>query len=206
MNANIIFFSNSCEGSKVLLSLLQGEKLIKYFHLICTDNNNKIPSEITVTPTLFIKGIPKPYIAGAAFVWFQQIKQEKIRKMMNQLGNIQKQYLQTDSNLSSASVSTEQVNSEDPPWPGFNKNEMTGISDTFSFITDENILHSHFEVSKLGKDNIFYVGTKENAEKKINAENQVKMTQTLKNEREKQNELLKSKINNFANTLNNKKN
>ena len=182
MNANIIFYSNACEGSQILLSLLQNENLIKYFYLICTDNNSKIPSEIKVTPTLFIKGINTPYVAGAAFVWFQQIKQEKIKRMIQQL----------EANSNSSKNGTD-IN--DSPWLGYNKNEMGGISDTFALMTDDNIPHSHFEYAKIGSeaDKIFYVGTKENTEKKLDETHQIKLAKMLELERSKQNDELSNK-------------
>src|SRR5580704_4177731 len=99
MSANILFFSNACQGSQALLSLMQGENLTKFFHLICTDNNSKIPPQIKVTPTLIIKGIDTPYVAGDAFVWFSKIKQWKIQMMMQKMSNMQKQYLQANNNL-----------------------------------------------------------------------------------------------------------
>ncbi len=44
-NINILFYSNYCEGSKLLISLMDQENLTRFFHKICTDNNNKIPSK-----------------------------------------------------------------------------------------------------------------------------------------------------------------
>ena len=75
---NVLFYSNNCEGSKQLIFLMKHEKLDKYFHFICTDNNTKIPHQIKLTPTLIIRNVPTPYVAGEAFAWLSKIKQWKI--------------------------------------------------------------------------------------------------------------------------------
>lgn len=189
MSANVLFFSNNCDGSKALISLLNGEKLTKYFHLICTDNNNKIPAEIKVTPTLIIKGMPMPYIAGDAFVWFSKVKQWKIHTLMQRMSEAQKQHIQT--NLG------QQQN--EPELLGFNKIEMEGMSDMFAFISEDNVPHAHFDYTNIGKDVIYYVANENKDKIKIGENKQNEMTKNLESERKKQDQQIKQQIENFKN-------
>ena len=189
MSANVLFYSNRCDGSTALLSLLHGENLTKYFHLICTDNNKNIPPEIKVTPTLIIKGISTPYIAGDAFVWFSKVKQWKIHTLMQRMSDTQKQYLQTNSNLGQT----------EPNLLGFNKTEMEGMSDMFAFITEDNIPHAHFDYTNIGKDTMFYVANESTDKIKISEAKQKQMATALESERKKQDQLIKQQIDNFKN-------
>lgn len=204
MSANILFFSNRCDGSSALLSLLHGENLTKYFHLICTDNNNKIPAEIKVTPTLIIKGIQTPYVAGDAFVWFSKIKQWKIQAMMQRMSDTQKQYLQNNQinqlNQPNQPNQPNQLNQSDQTnLLGFNKIEMEGMSDMFAFITEDNIPHAHFDYTNIGKDNIEYYGNESTDKVKINEKTQKAKATALESERKKQDQLIKQQIDNFKN-------
>ncbi len=147
---NILFFSNNCEPSKYLISLFQNEKIIQFFHLVCTDNNPKIPAQITKTPTIIIRGIPTPYVAGDAFAWFAKIKQWKINLMMQKMSLAQQQYLQNINN--NLTGDNEQI-------LGFSEAEMSGMSDIFSFFS-KNIQQecqdafpkSYFSCENLGKN------------------------------------------------------
>jgi hypothetical protein len=196
MSANILFFSNACQGSQALLSLMQGENLTKFFHLICTDNNSKIPPQIKVTPTLIIKGIDTPYVAGDAFVWFSKIKQWKIQMMMQKMSNMQKQYLQANNNL---------VGTPSTEFWGFSKNEMEGMSDIFAFITENNIPHAHLEYNKIGTEDIFYVADEDEDKRKINESQLKQMQKTLEAERNKQDNLVKQQLDDFVKQTGQKK-
>jgi hypothetical protein len=191
MSANVLFFSNNCDGSKALISLLNGEKLTKYFHLICTDNNNKIPVEIKVTPTLIIKGMPMPYIAGDAFVWFSKVKQWKIQTLMQRMSEAQKQHIQTNSNIGQQKI--------EPELLGFNKIEMEGMSDMFAFISEDNVPHAHFDYTNIGKDSIYYAANENEDKRKISETKQNELTKNLESERKKQDHQIKQQIENFKN-------
>lgn len=189
ISANVLFYSNNCDGSKILISMMEKENLIKYFLLICTDNNNKIPTEIKVTPTLIIKGNSNLYVAGDAFSWFAKVKQWKIQMVIQRMADGQKQYIQTNSGMNNMSESNVL---------GFNKTEMEGMSDMFAFIlTDENIPHSHFDYNNIGKDNIFYVSNESKDTLKISESTQSKLTSNLEAERNKQDKIIKQQIDGF---------
>ena len=149
---NILFFSNNCEGSKQLLSMLNSEKITGFFHLICTDNNPKVPPQIKVTPTLIIRGQPIPYVAGAAFAWLAKVKQWKIIMTMKQMNDNQQQYLKSIN----CNLAADQTNIL-----GYNASEMNGMSDIFSFFAkdvalecQEPLPQSFFSYSNLGKEYI----------------------------------------------------
>ena len=139
MNINVLFFSNHCEGSQILLSLLQGEKLLRFFKQICTDNNPNVPTEIRVTPTLFIRGIPRPYIAGEAFAWFQKIKQWKNDTLRKRVVNTQRQQMGFDD--ATDSTDSNQIY-------GFSKDEMGGMSDMFACIESDTPLSTHTSTAR----------------------------------------------------------
>ena len=191
---NILFFSNKCEGSKQLLSMLQSEKLTRFFHLICTDNNPKIPKQINVTPTIIIRGVSTPYIAGDAFAWLAKVKQWKMNMIIQKMTSSQQQYLQSINN---------NLVSDDNNILGFSAAEMTGMSDMFSSfakqIKDEcqdPLPQSYFTCNKLGTENIFTPPT-EGDERKIKATEQLKLQKELEATRQKQDSIFKKNINDF---------
>lgn len=207
---NILFYSNHCEGSKDLLSMLNTEKLTRFFHLECTDNNPKIPAQISVTPTLIIRGVPTPYVAGDAFVWLAKIKQWKMNVTMQQMNASQQQYFQSiNSNL--ATNNTNIV--------GFSDAEINSMSDIFSFFSknlsqecQDSFPQSFFPVSNMGKEFIetrpFEDGSYKISEKskcKISIAKQKEMQSNLEAERRKQDEMFKQNIDNFMEQYGSKK-
>lgn len=204
---NILFYSNKCDGSKLLLSMFNSEKLTQFFHLVCTDNNPKIPPQIKVTPTIIIRGQPTPYVAGDAFVWLAKVKQWKIIMSMKQMNNAQQQYLKNiNSNLAT----------DDSSVLGFSPSEMNGMSDIFSFFSrditqesQESFPQSYFSCNNLGQENIFTPpledGTfKINESKKyaVNTNKQKELYKNLKRERDIQDAAFKKNIDNFMNQIN----
>jgi len=191
MNINVLFFSNHCEGSQILLSLLQGEKLLRFFKQICTDNNPNVPTEIRVTPTLFIRGIPRPYIAGEAFAWFQKIKQWKNDTLRKRVVNTQRQQMGFDD--ATDSTDSNQIY-------GFSKDEMGGMSDMFACIeSDTPLSHAHFDCTKMGTehDRIFYVGAKKDGEEKISESEQKGLSAKIILERQQADAMIKKQIDEF---------
>lgn len=203
---NILFFSNHCDGSKQLLSMMQSEQLTRFFHLICTDSNPKIPPQIKVTPTLIIRGVPTPYVAGDAFAWLAKVKQWKMNMMRQRMSTAQQQYLQSiDSNLVQ----------NGPNILGFSQTEMNGMSDIFSFFSkhmaqecQDALPQSYFPCNNLGKefidtqpleDGSFKVS--DNSAYKINAAKQKELQTNLEMARKKQDENFKQNIDNFRNQI-----
>jgi hypothetical protein len=180
---------------------MQSEKLLNYFHMICTDNNPKIPPQIKSTPTLIIKGVPHPYVASDAFAWLAKVKQWKLNIIKHNMSMAQKQYIQKiNSNLMS----------NDMNLLGFSKAEMDGLSDIFAYLQNENAMpHSYVNYDNLGKENIFTPpledgGYKVNddAKYKINSAKQKELYTKLELERNKQDSMFKKAIEDFKKQYN----
>lgn len=201
-SVNILFFSNHCESSKYLISLMQKESLLRFFHMICTDNNPKIPPQITRTPTLIIRNIPVPYVASDAFFWLSKVKQWKINMMMQKMSTAQQQYLQSINN---------NLISNDSHLLGFNQAEMNGMSDMFSFFSQnmdqecqDALPQTYFTCESLGKEYIFTPPLEDgqykinpNAKYKINAQKQKELLSKIESERKQQDDVFKQSIENF---------
>lgn len=206
-SVNILFYSNNCEGCKQLISMMQQEKLVRFFHLICTDNNPNIPPQIKVTPTLIIRGVPTPYIAGDAFAWLAKIKQWKIQMTMKNMSSAQQQYLQSINNNLVADKSN---------LLGFSQAEMSGMSDIFSFFSkkmdkecQDALPQSFFTCNNMGCENIFTPPLEDGSYKindcakyKIDASKQKELQNKLESERKKQEEVFKDNIDSFVKKIN----
>lgn len=192
MNINIIFFSNLCQCSKIFLNLLNGENLTRFFTLVCTDNNPNIPSEITVTPTMYIKGCTTPYVAETAFAWFQKIKQWKMQMKMQHMASTQQTMIQNNMGGNQSALDV----------IGFNKDEMAGMSDMFAFMTDDNVPHSHFEYNDMGsgKDKIIIYGRQKDSEIKITESEQRALLSKAVSSRDKETKEIKQQYDNFIKT------
>lgn len=180
---NILFYSNKCMGSQSLISLMQNEGLFKYFTPICTDDpKNIIPKEIKVTPTLFVKNIPTPYIAGDAFTWLDKMKQWKLNEQIKRMSEMQKKHSNIDD-------------SNETKLLEYSKDEMGGISDNYAYLDfDDAIQHCYFNYENIGKENIF---TAEDDVEKISATEQKKLQDNLKKERMNQEKEFKKNIDDF---------
>lgn len=197
---NVLFYSNFCEGSKLLVSMMMKEGLLVFFHQICTDNNPKIPRQIRVTPTIMIRGIPTPYEAGDAFSWLAKIKQWKLSLTVQNMNNAQQQYLSSIN----GNLTTDKLNVL-----GFSNAEMSGMSDIFSFFSknisqecQEAMPQTFFSCTSMGQDNIFTPPLENGSYKtseliKINENKQREMTNKLIQERNNQDLMFKKNTDNF---------
>lgn len=192
---NILFFSNNCESSKALISMMQAENLIRFFHMHCTDGNAKNPPQIKVTPTIIIKGVPIPYAAADAFAWFAKIKQWKIDMQMKKVSQAQQQYFQSVGNNLGAKVGETRVLE-------FSREEMEGLSDMFSYLQDgvDSLPHSFFACEKMGNDKII---TPPKEEKPIDIERYKRLGAQVERDRKRQDEAFRSHIDKFKNQFTN---
>ncbi|MEM3062413.1 MAG: hypothetical protein QW303_02555 [Nitrososphaerota archaeon] len=183
---------------------MQSENLLRFFYLVCVDNQNVAENfcssneqnlNIKVTPTLIIRGVPTPYVGGDAFVWFSKIKQWKINMMMQKMSNAQKQFLQTINN------NLEQNGN----LLGFSKAEMDGMSDIFAYLSsDSPAPHTYFAYDQIGRENIFTPPLEDGhykvssiAKYKISSSRQKELCSNLEAERKKQDEFFKRSIEDF---------
>lgn len=202
MKSNLLFYSNNCEASQHLLSMMQQENLIRFFTLLCTDNNISIPSQITVTPTLIIAGVPSPYVGGDAFSWLSRIKQWKMQVIRQNMNNSQQEYLKkVNENLANDSDSDKLL--------PFCPIEMNKMSDMFSFFSQninsecqESLPQTYFSCDNIGKDNIctppLENGTyKANKKLSVNKDRQDILLSQLQTERKQQEINFKTNIDKF---------
>lgn len=205
---NILFYSNNCDASKFLLTAMQKENILRFFHLICTDNNPLVPRQIDRTPTLLIHGNSIPYIGGDAFKWLAKIKEWRIIKQRQHINYMQQQYIKNmNNNLT--------FNKTDQDLLGFNKAEMDSLSDMFSFF-EENINNeiqdalpqSYVNFADSDKIQIFTPpledGTYEISKNrqhlyKITKDQQDKMANMIENNRKQEDMYFKNMLDNFKN-------
>ena len=199
---NILFYSNRCEGSKLLISMMQNEQLIRFFHLFCTDNGN-VPAHIKLTPTIVLKGNSTFYVAGDAFSWLARVKQWKLSSQMSQIDQEQRSYLtKMGHNLG---VDKNQ-------FLGFNEAEMSSMSDIFSFFSknlgeecDEALPQSYQRMETVDKSTIFappleggsYCISESNA--KLDSKTQREIYQKLQTDRSRQDADIKQAMKQFRN-------
>ena len=127
---NALYWSKKCQASALLMEMMRNEEnVIKYFHLICTeDNPHTIPPQIKVTPTLIIKGINIPYVGGDAFAWLSKVKQWRNSLKIQQMGMEQQKYMDgINKNLDNDCYKV----------IGFSQAEMNSISDMFSYYSKD---------------------------------------------------------------------
>lgn len=195
---NVLFYSNHCPGSQALITLMKNEGLLRFFHQILTDNNPNLPPQIRVTPTLMIRNIPTPYVAGDAFNWLNKIKQWKINEQMKRVSNMQQSYLQQMSSNLNGGENMDSLS-------GFSREEMAGMSDIFAYLMDENALRkTYVDYSNLGKERIFTPPVETNNKNeiiKINGTQHANMHKKMIESRKKQDLQIKKNIEDFANQM-----
>lgn len=183
---NIFFYSNNSDSCKVFITLMQGEGLLRFFHQVCVDGNKDIPQGIRV-PGIMIKGMPKTFMGEEAFAWFSRVKQWRINAQMKKISSDQQKYL---SNINS------NLAAQEDNILGFSPVEMEGLSDMFAYLdTDSSAVRTYYNYDKMGQGDIDIRAKIQ--ERKMTADQTNKTTKELENQRRKQDELLKTNIDNF---------
>jgi hypothetical protein len=156
----ILFYSEKCETSQHLITLLYNEGLLGNFRKFSLEKDRQFfPKSIDRVPTLIAPEVPRPLVAQEAFQWLQGIKfmrhQQMIEKNkkiahMNMLKNMQAQ------------------NGPNP----LITSEMAGFSDGYAYYTDgpvdidnpqpksffgykeeeKNAIFTHIEMPKITQD------------------------------------------------------
>ena len=168
MNRNILFYSRTCPTCCNLLRVLQNEKLLCYFNLICVDDNlDKIPPQITIVPTMIVSTINRPLVAKETFEWVNRVK--FIRQQ-----NINANYIKRHMWINNKGAL---------PWI---QGEMSGLSDSYAYTNvDKAQSHTYFDV---GSEKVNAIFTAEE-QPKINKREQDERIQELKNRRKGQDEI-----------------
>lgn len=199
-NVNMLFYSNKCEKSKNLLALMEKEKLIQFFHLVCVDQN-KLPSQIKYIPALMIKGNPTIHQGGDVFIWFSKVCQWKMNMMAQKLSENQKQYISNINKNITPDVENKRI-------LGYNTLEMGSFTDQLAFYSKniENDIDKPFPQSFLSFDQITESNiitpplengsydVNSNKKMRINAMTQKKMLERAIKERDEYDKTVKESI------------
>jgi hypothetical protein len=145
--------------SKNLLTVLDNEKLLNNFKLICVDDNlNNIPPAIKKVPTMIVVGYPTPIVASETFDWIQKVKYIK--------GNPN---IQTNNNIGPI---------------GYKCTEMGGFSDIFAYKDVDNPMPQSFYGINDDDKNVIFTAPEQD---KISKKEQEASLKDLKEKREAQN-------------------
>jgi len=200
-NMNIIFYSRRCETCINLINILESEKLLNYFKLFCVDGRiNDIPPQITMVPTVIVQNINKPMTGSEVFEWIKSVKY------------LRKQNIDNNNNINNSN-NNNFFNDSDKNVIGWNSQEMNGKSDSYAYqsdLIDKPFAHSYFSIGD-ERNNVIFTAPETN---KIKKNDQVKLIQSLENNRTSQdqqysklqkeqqlNELLKITNNNNHNNI-----
>ena len=122
MSSPILFYSNKCKHSKKVIDIITQNNIT--INKICIDDNNaKLPSFLKVVPTIVDKSLSKPLEGNNVFEWLNQFNKT-----------------QTKSEVPNESIQP------------FFSNEMSGYSDNYSYIGNENPMEHSFQF--LGNNSI----------------------------------------------------
>lgn len=81
---NLLFYSNHCKYSLLLIKIIANENMDDKFKFICIDDNNTIPVEIYRVPTLVVHNVDVPLEGKNAFDWVKVAARMKRAKMNHQ--------------------------------------------------------------------------------------------------------------------------
>jgi hypothetical protein len=140
---NLLFYSVQCKTSSNLITLLDHEKLLPKFKMICVDNNRQVPQYIRKVPTLIVNGIPKPLEAEDAFKWVETMK--SFRHMQQQALSQQNQQILKQNML-------RMTQTKKGPSDFDQKGMSGGLSDNFADVEkDECLPHTYVPVGSTGQ-------------------------------------------------------
>ena len=116
----ILFYSSKCKYCDSIISILKSKGLYDSFKCISIDGNNNLPNYLTKVPTLIVPNVNKPLEGKNAFMWINTVF-----NFNNETNNI------NNKNYNNTIL----LDNKGPD--GFTKEEMGGVSDSFSFVSDE---------------------------------------------------------------------
>ena len=126
MSDSIIFYSMKCKFSTKALEIIKKNNI--NINLECIDNNKNLPKFLRVVPTIIDKNCDKPLEGDFVF------------KFLNKFVNKSN----TNSNSNTNINSNDSIENKDSIQPFFS-NEMSGYSDGYSYISNENPMNHSFQ-------------------------------------------------------------
>ena len=167
-NVNKLFYSQHCPTCRRLLMILKNQNLLCYFQLQCIDHIiDKLPPDMVV-PMMVLISHNRPLVGEETFEWVKSIKFMRSQQVMD----INKKIIQQNN-----------TNPNRGPI-GYDREIMTGISDTFAFTkTDDPLPHSYFGINEEQKHAIF---TAPDVNESISNREQSKLIKDLETRRREQ--------------------
>ena len=167
---NILFYSNKCNMCVHLISILQSEKMIDSFNLICIDiiPPQSLPKNLNCVPTAIITKNNLILEKNEIFKWINSVKFLSRENSNVRKRNIEEPIIKKipDENLI-----------------GYNKHEMGEISDRFAYVEkDVAFAHTYMGV----KDDSKYAIYTEPEKRKITANEQRALIRKIEMERKSQ--------------------
>jgi len=125
MSTFILFYSNKCKHSQKAIQIINKHNI--NIEKICIDDNKiKLPSFLKVVPTIIDKKNPQPLEGNNVFGWLEQHSKKVVKEVKK----------------------PESTDGIEP----FFSNEMSGYSDHYSYIGNENPMEHSFQF--IGDNNI----------------------------------------------------
>ena len=138
MSNYAIFYSNKCKHSQRALELINSNNI--NINKICIDSKNiNLPKFLKVVPTIINKENPQPLEGNAVFKWIEQFKNSSNTSV-------------TNTNNQSNNQSNRKPDNDLGGIQPFFSSEMSGYSDNYSYIGNENPMEHSFQF--LGNSNI----------------------------------------------------
>ena len=125
MSKSVLFYSNKCKHSSKALEIIKQNNI--NINMVSIDNKNiKLPSFLKVVPTIIEQGSDTPLEGDFVFKWLERFNKSDTSQ--------EKNHLQIEKN---------EPNS-DSIQPFFS-NEMSGYSDGYSYLSNENPMNHSYE-------------------------------------------------------------
>jgi hypothetical protein len=152
MSKNVFFYRKNCKSSQLLISLMEKERMIKYFYLYCLDDHLPNNNTIKKTPTIIVADFETPFVEEEAFAWFERTQLWKHEETIKKINSDRKQFI--NKNLGITDDDSNII-------IGFNPAEMSSITDGFSFVedklVDETLPQAYYNVTNFSNDEIIPV-------------------------------------------------
>lgn len=178
-NMNILFYSKFCNTCIQLCSLLMKEDMMKFFRVVCVDENlHRLPPQITIVPTMLVQTHTEPIVGPATFKWIEQMK---FFKKNNQ---------PTQNSISPNNFTSILKNTG--PLPFITSEMSDQISDGFAYKEQDDAIPHRYVTSTLNNQTIIFTAPEEAKIGKTETVKQIKqMEEDRENEAKSFNQLMK---------------
>ena len=163
MSKSVLFYSNQCKHSLKALEIIKKNNI--NIKLVSVNNKNiTLPSFLKVVPTIIEQGSNQPLEGDFVFKWLNKYNKQESSNLNSQVQPKETNQLQDDAKIQP-----------------FFSNEMSGYSDGYSYINNENPMDHSFQ---------FINGIENKEEKSFSSNNSTNSTSAKEDEFNKQYEVL----------------